>query len=371
VFGDGPQANPVVGFTFEKPCGAARRTQTLKANGYFDNGKHLEGAIWSFRTMARIQLSELTAFVAVAEHRSFTKAALQVGIALPTMSQTIRSLEERLGVRLFNRTTRSVAMTEAGERLLAEIQPILEGIDHALESVNSFRDKPMGKLRLTVGRPFAMLLLAPLIKSFLAEYPAVCLEISVDDTHRDIVSGRFDAGIHIGRRVERDMTILRIADGFRMFAVAAPAYLARHPRPSHPNDLHAHDCVAFRSPWDGAKAPWTLSNGDEQIEFAVEGLLIVNDLDLAVSAILDGVGVGYLPDFVVAPHLAQGRLVVVLEDWSSQKEGVFLYHPSRRQTPMPLQVFLRFIEKWRKRAPTAGAPPGASAKSPDREPVDG
>jgi DNA-binding transcriptional LysR family regulator len=255
--------------------------------------------------MARIQLSELTAFVAVAEHRSFTKAALQVGIALPTMSQTIRSLEERLGVRLFNRTTRSVAMTEAGERLLAEIQPIL-----------------------------------------------------------------FDAGIHIGRRVERDMTILRIADGFRMFAVAAPAYLARHPPPSHPNDLHAHDCVAFRSPWDGAKAPWTLSNGDEQIEFAVEGLLIVNDLDLAVSAILDGVGVGYLPDFVVAPHLAQGRLVVVLEDWSSQKEGVFLYHPSRRQTPMPLQVFLRFIEKWRKRAPTAGAPPGASAKSPDREPVD-
>ena len=176
-----------------------------------------------------VQLAELTAFVAVAEHLSFTKAAVQVGVALPTMSQTIRSLEERLGVRLFNRTTRSVALTEAGDRLLLEIQPIITGIDHALESVNLFRDNPVGTLRLAVSRPAATRLLAPIIQPFLAEYPAIRLEVAVDDTHSDIVSGRFDAGIRVGHRVERDMTILRLLDEFRMLAVAAPDYLARHP----------------------------------------------------------------------------------------------------------------------------------------------
>src|SRR5437879_3864776 len=188
----------------------------LKALRPFDNRTLSEGVIRALGTMTHIQLAELTAFVAVAEHRSFTKAAAQVGIALPTMSQTIRSLEEQLGVRLFNRTTRSVALTEAGERLLAEIHPILEGIDHALESVNAFRDKPMGTLRLAASRPFATMLLAPLIAPFLTEYPAIRVEIAIDDTNSDIVSGRFDAGIRVGHRVERDMTILRIGDGFRI-----------------------------------------------------------------------------------------------------------------------------------------------------------
>src|ERR1700719_823184 len=179
--------------------------------------------------MARLQLAELTAFAAVAEHRSFTKAAAQVGIALPTMSQTIRSLEERLGMRMFNRTTRSVALTEAGDRLLAEVPPILEGLDHALESVNLFRDKPVGTLRLAVTRPFATMLLAPLIRPFLAEYPDIRLEVAVDETHGDIVRAGFDAGIRLGDQVERDMTILRISDDLRMVAVAAPSYLQRRP----------------------------------------------------------------------------------------------------------------------------------------------
>src|SRR5271167_1678794 len=175
--------------------------------------------------MARVQLTELTAFVAVAEHRSFTKAAAQVGIALPTMSQTIRSLEERLGVRLFNRTTRSVALTEAGDRLLAEVQPILDGIDQAVESVNSFRDKPMGTLRLALERSASQILAArgrpaPLIGPFLAEYPSIRLEVVIHDANTDIISGRFDAGIRLGQRIERDMTILRIADDFRLVAVA-------------------------------------------------------------------------------------------------------------------------------------------------------
>ncbi|UGY19915.1 LysR family transcriptional regulator [Bradyrhizobium septentrionale] len=305
--------------------------------------------------MTHVQFAELTAFVAVAEQLSFTKAAVQVGVALPTMSQTIRSLEERLGVRLFNRTTRSVALTEAGERLLAEIQPIVEGIDHALESVNLFRDKPIGTLRLAVSRPSATTVLAPLIQPFLAEYPGIHLEVSVDDTHGDIVSGRFDAGIRVGRRIERDMTVLRLHDDFRMLAVAAPNYLARHPAPSVPKDLHTHSCIRCRFPWDGSIQPWIFVNGRQQVEIAVKGSFTVNDLDLLLSATLDGVGISYLAEPLAAPYLAQGRLIALLAGWSFTLPGVFLYHPNRRQTPMPLMVFLKFIKKWRGRIPMANA----------------
>ncbi|SDS47974.1 LysR family transcriptional regulator [Bradyrhizobium canariense] len=297
-----------------------------------------------------IQLAELTAFVAVAEHLSFTKAAVQVGVALPTMSQTIRSLEERLGVRLFNRTTRSVALTEAGERLLLEIQPIIAGIDHALESVNVFRDNPVGTLRLAVSRPAATRVLAPIIQPFLAEYPAIRLEVSADDTHSDIVSGRFDAGIRVGHRVERDMTILRLLDEFRMLAVATPDYLARHPAPSQPKDLHFHNCIRYRQPWDGSFQPWMFNKGRQHSEISVEGSLIANDLELVLSAALDGVGVAYLAEPLAAPLLADGRLVALLPGWCSTLPGVFLYYPSRHQIPMPLLVFLKFIETWRKRS---------------------
>jgi DNA-binding transcriptional LysR family regulator len=295
-----------------------------------------------------VQLTELTAFVAVAEQLSFTKAAVQVGVALPTMSQTIRSLEERLGVRLFNRTTRSVALTEAGDRLLLEIQPIIAGIDHALESVNLFRDNPVGTLRLAVARPAATRVLAPIIQPFLAEYPAIRLEISVDDTNSDIVSGRFDAGIRVGHRVERDMTILRLLDEFRMLAVATPGYLARHPAPPQPKDLHFHNCIRYRQPWDGSFQPWLFNKGRQHSEISVEGSLIANDMEVVLSAALDGVGVAYLAEPLLATPLAEGRLVARLEGWCSTLPGVFLYYPSRRQIPMPLLVFLKFIETWRK-----------------------
>jgi DNA-binding transcriptional LysR family regulator len=303
--------------------------------------------------MARIQLTELTAFVAVAEHSSFTKAAAQVGIALPTMSQTIRSLEEGLGVRLFNRTTRSVALTEAGERLLAEVQPILDGIDHAVESINALRDKPIGTLRLAIDRSASQILAArgcaPLIQPFLAEYPAVRVEISIEDANRDIINGRFDAGIRVGQRVERDMTILRIMDDSRLLTVAAPDYLARHPKPTVPQDLHAHNCVRFRAPCDGSTQPWRYIKGDQHIEIAVDGSLVINDIVTLLGTVLYGSGVGHLPEPIVSSHLAQGRLVSLLEDWCRTTPGIFLYHPNRRQTPMPLQVFLGFVEKWRQR----------------------
>lgn len=298
--------------------------------------------------MARVQFGELTAFASVAEHLSFTKAAVQLGIALPTISQTIRSLEERLGVRLFNRTTRSVALTEAGERLLVEIKPILDGLDHALDSVDLFRDKPRGTLRLSVSRPFAMRVLAPLIQPFLAEYPDIRLELAMDDTNSDIVSNRFDAGIRLGQIVERDMKIVRVFDDFRMYAVATPGYVARHPMPKLPGDLHGHNCIRYRAPWDGFIQPWIFEKGRRHIEISVDGSLVVNDVDLSLNAALDGIGVSYLAEPMTAPYLAEGRLMRLLPGWDRMVPGFFLYHPSRRQTPMPLLVFLRFIKKWRR-----------------------
>ena len=309
--------------------------------------------------MARPQLTELTAFVAVAEHRSFTKAAAQVGIALPTMSQTIRSLEERLGMRMFNRTTRSVALTEAGELLLAEVQPILESLDHALESVNAFRDKPIGTLRLAVERSASQVMLSsvrvPLIQPFLAEYPGIRVEIAIEDTPGDIISGHFDAGVRLGNRIERDMTILRMGDDSRVIAVAAPGYMAGRPSPSAPEDLHDLDCVRLRSRWDGSIHPWPFTKGDQHVEVVVDGPLVVDDVDILLDHVLDGVGVGCLPEPMVCSHLAAGRLVSLLDGWSRELPGVFLYHPSRRQPPMPLQVFLRFVEKWRRQSRHAGA----------------
>ena len=303
--------------------------------------------------MARVQFSELSAFAAVADTLSFTKAAAQIGCSLPTISHTIKSLEERLDVRLFNRTTRSVALTEAGERLLAEIQPIFEQVDQAIESINAFRDKPVGTLRIAVPRVFAIRGLGPLIRSFLAEYPDIQLELAVDDTNSDIVRNRFDAGIRSGHRVERDMKVIRVVDDLQFVAVASPDYLAVHPAPSSPEDLGAHNCIRHRFPADETLQPWVFEQGEQRAEIAVDGSLIVNDFDLALNAALDGVGIAYLVEPLVDAHLAEGRLVRVLPDWSSATPGLFLYHPSRRQLPMPLQVFLDFVKRWRIRATIA------------------
>lgn len=296
--------------------------------------------------MPRLQLAELTAFVAVAEHLSFTRAAVHLGVALPTVSQTIKALEERLEVRLFNRTTRSVALTEAGERLLAEIHPVLDGLDQALESVNLFRQKPIGTLRVAVSRTFATRVLAPLIKPFLAEYPDIRFELAIEDSTIDIVKDRFDAGIRVGHRVEKDMKIVRVIDDFRVLAVAAPDYLAQRSLPSAPADLHHHNCIRYR--WGGAIQPWLFKRGRQQREIEPEGSLTLNDLEMILSAAIDGVGVAYLAEPIIKPFLSDGRLVRVLPEWDYWIPGAFLYHPSRRQTPMALAVFLQFIKGWRK-----------------------
>src|SRR6204780_806346 len=201
--------------------------------------------------MRGTQFADLSAFVAVAEHRSFRKASAQLGLSPSTRSQTIRSFEERLGVRLLNRTTRSVALTDAGERLLADTQPVLDGIDKALEAVNPFRDKPSGRLRLSMTGATATFIVGPRLPQFLAKFPDIKLEIAADDSHSDIVSSHFDAGISIGERIAKDMIAVRVLGDQRLMAVASPAYLARHPSPATPQDLHDHNCVQLRSDWDG------------------------------------------------------------------------------------------------------------------------
>ena len=289
------------------------------------------------------QFAELCAFVAVAEHRNFTKAAAQLGVSRPSLSKTIRSLEDRLGVRLLNRTTRSVALTEAGERLLADAQPVLDGTNRAFEAVNAFRDKPTGTLRLSMTRAVASLLVGSLLPQFLAQFPDIKLEVSADDTHSDIVSSRFDAGIRIGERIAKDMIAVRVLEEQHRVAVASPAYLAHHPAPATPQDLHAHNCVRLRSDWDASIQPWVFENADRRLEIDVDGSLVLNDWSLVVNAAVAGIGVGYVPERLISSHIANGHLVRLLENWRGIVSGLFLYYPSRRQMPGALRAFIDFM----------------------------
>jgi DNA-binding transcriptional LysR family regulator len=289
-------------------------------------------------------MAEMNAFVAIAEQRSFARAAVRLGISRSRLSEIIRGLEDRLGVRLLNRTTRSVAPTAAGERLLTRLRPLLDDFASALDSINAFRDKPAGLLRLTVPPPSASFMLAPLVSRFLAKYPAIDLEISVDAALTDIVAGRFDAGMRAGERIERDMITVRIGDEIRGVVVASPDYLARHQPPATPRDLETHNCIRVRFP-SGVILPWQFEKKDKRVEVAVEGRLTVNDPDLAIRAALDGVGVLYAGLAYVAGEIKAGRLVPLLEDWRPRPTEIFLYYPSRRQVPAPLQAFIQFMRE--------------------------
>jgi DNA-binding transcriptional LysR family regulator len=289
-------------------------------------------------------LVEMNAFVAVAEQRSFAKAAVQLDISRSRLSEIISALETRLGVRLLSRTTRSVAPTAAGERLLARLRPLLDDLAGVLDSINTFRDKPAGLLRLTVPPPVANFMLAPLLARFLMQYPEIELEVSVDAALTDIVAGRFDAGMRAGERLERDMIAVRIGEEMRGVVVAAPSYLERHPQPATPADLKTHNCIRFRFP-SGAILPWQFERRGKQVEVAVEGHLTVNDEELAIRAALDGAGVLYTVLSYAASEIKVGRLVPLLEDWHAASAKIFLYYPSRRQVPAPLQVFIEFLRQ--------------------------
>ena len=306
--------------------------------------------------MRGTQFAQLSAFVAVAEHRSFTKAASYLGISTPSLSQAIRRLEEQFGVRLLNRTTRSVALTEAGEQLLGHLNPVLAGVENAIDAVNAFRDKPAGTLRLTVHPVAAVALLAPLIGRFSAEYPEINLDISVDIEQKDIVSERYDAGIQSGDEIAQDMIALPIGGELALSAVASPEYLSRTSVPRTPEELASHNCVGYRWTTDVGHR-WKFEREDDEFEVPVQGSLSVNDPHFALRAGLDGVGVVLLPTAWVAPFIADGRLTRLLPDWSARLTDFFLYYSSRRHVPVKLRTFADFLRREAKRSADAHEPP--------------
>jgi DNA-binding transcriptional LysR family regulator len=314
---------------FAKPVGTSTRRGTSR------KGQGIRGT----------QFAQLTAFVAVAEHSSFTRAAEHLGLSTPSLSQAIRGLEESFGVRLLNRTTRSVALTEAGEQLLSHLSPVLEGVDNAIDAVNAYRDTPTGTIRLTVHPLAAVTVIAPLVARFSAAYPAIGLEVSVDLECKDIVVDHFDAGIHLGSSIAQDMIAVPIGGQFRVVTVASPDYLARNPAPSTPEELRLHNCVRYRWDRDVVANSWRFMKSGERVEVGVEGTLTVNDHDLALRAALDGVGIAQLPEASVSTLVADGKLVPLLGDWSPKWNGFFLYYSSRRHVPLKLRALVDFLRK--------------------------
>jgi DNA-binding transcriptional LysR family regulator len=295
--------------------------------------------------MRGTRFAELSAFVEVAEHGSFTKAAAHLGVSTGSLSQTIRALEESLGVRLLNRTTRSVALTEAGGRILTRLRPLLDDFAAVVDSANAFRDRPAGRLRLTVPPGVETYLIGPLLARFLRQYPEIVIEISVDATMTDIVAGRYDAGIRFGKRIARDLIAVRISDEIRHVVVASPDYLARYPRPQTPQDLLSHNCIRMRFP-SGAFLPWQFAMEGQILELEVDGSVIVNEPELLVRAALDGIGLLYMVEDYVEPMISAGQLVPVLEEWMPPpSDAFFLYYPSRRQNTAALQALIDFLRR--------------------------
>lgn len=284
-------------------------------------------------------IEEMNAFAAIAERRSFAKAAVALGMSPSTLSQTIRELEERLGVRLLNRTTRSVAPTAAGERLLLTIGPRFEEIEAELAALGELREKPAGTLRITTSGYAADAILLPKLAKFLPKYPDIKVEISIDDRLVDIVAERFDAGVRDGELVAKDMVAVRIGPDLRMAVVGAPAYFAKRSPPKKPQDLTGHDCINLRLPTRGGLYAWEFEKGRRKLNVHAEGQLVFNRPAQMLNAALAGMGLAYLLEDVARPYLDEGRLERVLEDWCPPYPGYHLYYPSRRQ-PSPAFALL-------------------------------
>jgi DNA-binding transcriptional LysR family regulator len=289
--------------------------------------------------MAQDELSVLFAFLAVADERSFTRAARRLRVSPSALSHAIRGLEERIGVRLLARTTRSVAPTDAGEQLLAHLRPALTDIREALDQVSGLRDRPAGRVRLLVPRTASMTVLAPKLGQFARDYPDVVLDITIDDRRVDLVAAGFDAGINLGEFIQQDMVAVRVSRDFRPAIVGSPAYFREHPKPRSPHDLPSHRSINFRH-GSGDVYRWELDKGKQSLAVAVNGPLIVDDVEVLARAAVDGVGLAYLSDELAAPYIANGALVRVLEDWCPPFPGFFLYYPSRRQQPAALVALI-------------------------------
>jgi DNA-binding transcriptional LysR family regulator len=291
--------------------------------------------------MRREDLGDLTTFLIVAEERSFTRAAARLGRSQSAVSQTVRRLEASLGLRLLTRTTRSVAPTLAGQRLVANLSPAFEEIDSQLAAVTDLRDKPAGEIRITTSQHAAEAVLWPVLERLLPDYPDVSVELSVDTGFRDIVADRFDAGVRLGEQIDKDMIAVRIGPDLRMAVVGASAYFDRREPPLTPDDLTAHACINLRFPTLGGLYAWQFQKDGRKLQVGVGGQLIFNETRLILKAACAGLGLAFVLEDHVREHLADGRLVRVLDDWCPPFSGYHLYYPSRRQ---PAPAFALLVE---------------------------
>ncbi|MBL0967606.1 MAG: LysR family transcriptional regulator [Brevundimonas sp.] len=296
--------------------------------------------------MKRDELGDLAAFLAVAEERSFTRAAARLGTSQSALSHTVRRLETRLGLRLLTRTTRNVSPTEAGERLVETLRPAFDTIDARIDALSELRDRPAGAIRITSGEHAARTVLWPVVERLLREYPDIRIEIATDYRMVDLAEGRFDAGVRLGEHLAEDMIAVPIGPDVRMIVVGSPDYFAGRPKPATPHDLTDHRCINLRLPTRGGLYVWEFEKDGRPLNVRVEGPLIVNDLDLKVRGAVAGLGLAIVMADDVEAHVAAGRLVPVLEDWTPPFPGYHLYYPSRRQ---PTPAFALLVEALRYR----------------------
>jgi DNA-binding transcriptional LysR family regulator len=295
--------------------------------------------------MPRDTINDLQAFVAVAREQSFTKAATMLGVSQSALSHTVRGLETKLGVRLLTRTTRSVAPTPAGERLLMTMGPLLDEIETGMAALSEFREKPAGTIRITTGEHAVHTVLWPALERLLPDYPDIKVELDINNGMTDIVAGRYDAGVRLGEQVAKDMVAVCIGPDARMAVVGAPSYFTNRPRPETPQDLTAHDCINLRMP-SGGLLTWEFEKADREVKVRVEGRLVFNNTLMALEAAVAGYGLAYLLEDRVQACLADGRLVQVLADWCPPFSGYHLYYPSRRQ---PTPAFSLLVDALRYR----------------------
>jgi DNA-binding transcriptional LysR family regulator len=292
--------------------------------------------------MVRDDLNVLSAFLAVAEERSFTRAAKRLEVSQSALSHAIRGLEERLGVRLLTRTTRSVATTDAGEQLIAQLRPALADVRSALTQIAGLRDRPAGRVRLRVPQFALMPVLAPRLGDFARAYPDVLLDVTTDNSRVDLVAEGFDAGIHLGEFIERDMVAVRVSPDHRPAIVGSPRYFASHATPTSPRELTRYPCITFRYRSAGVYR-WEFEKGNESLAVSVSGPLVVDNVDVMIRAAIDGVGLAFVSEEDASPHLASGALLRVLEEWCPPFPGFFLYYPSRRQQPAALAALIETL----------------------------
>ena len=293
--------------------------------------------------MALETFNDVLAFVHVVREGSFTRASALLGVSPSALSHAVRGLETRLGVRLLVRTTRSIATTEAGERLFNSVAPRFEDIDAEVAAIKELRDKPMGTIRITSAEHAATSVLWPGLSRVMGDYPDINVEISIDYTMADIVSQRFDAGVRVGDQVAKDMIAVRISPDLRMAVVGSPGYFARWSRPRSPHELNEHNCIRLRLPTHGGFLPWELDKDGQETRFPVNGQWVFNNSSSIVRAALAGHGLAYVPEDMVLEHIAAGELVRVLDDWCSPYPGYHLYYPSRRQSSGALAVIVEAL----------------------------